>query len=64
MPISLCNVIYTVCLEIITIRLSKILLSIISHQQGDFVKGRVITENVGLAQKMVQYIDNEDIAAT
>lgn len=40
-----------------TTRLSEILPGIISSQRCGFVSARLITENVGLVQEIVQYID-------
>lgn len=55
-PISLCNVSYTIFSNIITNRLGTLLLLFISREQGAFSKNRLITENIGLAQKLVQSI--------
>lgn len=52
-PISLCNVIHRIFSKIITSRLSTFIEEIIFQEQGLFIKGRPITENVALAQELV-----------
>ncbi|XP_042980144.1 uncharacterized protein LOC122310314 [Carya illinoinensis] len=51
-PISLCSVFYKVCSKILVTRLSSILSRIISPEQGAFIKGRSIFENISLTQEM------------
>lgn len=51
-PISLCNFIYKIIARIFSDRLSSILPSIISPQQGAFVKDRSIFDNIELAQEL------------
>lgn len=46
--ISLCNVIYKVFAKLIVNRLSKLLDDMISPEQGAFVKGRSIFQNISL----------------
>lgn len=48
-PISLCNFIYKMVSKILTERISEVLKSIISLNQGVFVKGRWTDENTVLA---------------
>lgn len=52
-PISLWNVSFKIFSKVITTRLANILPRVISLEQGAFVKGRLITENIGLAQKLM-----------
>lgn len=52
-PISLCNVLYKIFYKITTMRLDNLFPYIISKQQGAFVKGRLITKNMVLAQEMM-----------
>lgn len=52
--ISLCNVFYRAISKIITAMLSSFLGDIISPNQGDFVKGRLINENVSLSYELMQ----------
>lgn len=52
-PISLCNFIYKILSKIISNRLSTILPNIISLEQSAFVKGRLIVENIALAQELI-----------
>ncbi|XP_058082451.1 uncharacterized protein LOC131230563 [Magnolia sinica] len=51
-PISLCNVIYKIFVKIIISRLSSILPKLISAEQGAFIKGRSIAENIALCQEI------------
>lgn len=51
-PISLCNFAYKIIALIFSDRLGLILPYLISPQQGAFVKGRSLIENVGLAQEI------------
>lgn len=57
-PISLCNVCYKVVSTILANRLPLFLPKLISDEQGAFVKGRLIQENIGLTQEMIQHIDH------
>nr|XP_009618786.1 uncharacterized protein LOC104110923 [Nicotiana tomentosiformis] len=55
-PISLCNVISKLFAKLPNSRLSIILPDLISWNQSGFVKGRAITENILLAQEIIQDI--------
>ncbi|XP_058080640.1 uncharacterized protein LOC131228795 [Magnolia sinica] len=55
-PISLCNVVYKIFAKIIASCLSKLLPSLISLEQGAFVQGRSIAENITLSQELIQDI--------
>eukprot|EP00253_Pinus_taeda_P012762 PITA_12762 len=52
-PISLCNVSYKIVTKILANRLKKLLPSLISENQGDFVPRRQITNNVILIQEAI-----------
>lgn len=52
-PISLCNTSYKLITKIISIRLKNILPDIISENQGGFIKGRKILDNIVLVQEAV-----------
>lgn len=56
-PISLCNVCYKIVSKILANRLSYFLPTLISAEQGAFVKGRLIHENIALTQELIQHID-------
>ncbi|XP_074266041.1 uncharacterized protein LOC141588501 [Silene latifolia] len=53
-PISCCNVIYKSISKILCSRLALVLRDIISRNQGAFVKGRSILENILICQDLVR----------
>ena len=55
-PISLCNVCYKIVSKILANRLSYFLPTLISAEQGAFVKGRLIHENIALTQELIQLL--------
>jgi hypothetical protein len=52
-PISLCNMGYKLITKIIANRLKKILPSIIPENQGRFIKGRQLVDNIILVQEVL-----------
>jgi len=52
-PISLCNIGYKIITKVIANRLKGILPAIIPENQGGFIKGRQITDNIILVQKAI-----------
>ncbi|XP_074297928.1 uncharacterized protein LOC141628730 [Silene latifolia] len=54
MPISCCNVLYKAISKIMCTRLALILSDIISRNQGAFVKGRCILENILICQDLIR----------
>lgn len=52
-PINLCNFCYKIISKVLAIRLESILPKIISSQKSGFVKGRLISDNILLAQELV-----------
>ncbi|CAA0811982.1 Unknown protein, partial [Striga hermonthica] len=59
-PISLCNVTNKLISKILNGRLSPLLPSLISPNQSGFVKDRVISDNILLAQEMIHDISHAD----
>ncbi|KAL9239007.1 hypothetical protein vseg_013366 [Gypsophila vaccaria] len=53
-PISCCNVIYKTISKIMGTRLAKVLPRLISRNQGAFIKGRSILENILICQDFVR----------
>ncbi|XP_074302895.1 uncharacterized protein LOC141637230 [Silene latifolia] len=53
-PIACCNMIYKVISKLLCNRLSLVLPDIVSENQGAFIKGRSIIENVLICQDIVQ----------
>lgn len=60
-PISLSNFSSKIISKILSRRLNPLLSCLISENQSGFVKGRLITENVLLAQEIVQGIGKSNI---
>ena len=56
-PISLLNVDYKICSKVITLRLSKVLDSIIDPDQTCFVPGRSISSNISTLTDTLDYIE-------
>ncbi|GAA0164187.1 hypothetical protein LIER_19883 [Lithospermum erythrorhizon] len=56
-PISLCNFINKIISKLLISRLGLLLPKLVSDFQGGFVKGRLIPDNIILAQKLVHHID-------
>ncbi|XP_058080693.1 uncharacterized protein LOC131228861 [Magnolia sinica] len=58
-PISLCNVLYKILAKIVADRLSKLLPTLILLEQGAFVQGRSITENIALSQELLREMNRK-----
>lgn len=59
-PISLANVTNKIISKILAVRFAVLLPKFISENQAGFVKGRLITENVSLAQELIHGIKHHD----
>ncbi|XP_041020448.1 uncharacterized protein LOC121262091 [Juglans microcarpa x Juglans regia] len=57
--ISLCSVAYKIFSKILAKRMTRIIHKIVSPEQGAFVPGRSIFENITLAQEMVYSLNKE-----
>lgn len=53
-PISCCSVVYKAITKIIANMMQAVYLDIISKNQNAFIKGRSITDNILLTQKLVR----------
>ncbi|KAL0440261.1 UNVERIFIED_CONTAM: hypothetical protein Slati_2509100 [Sesamum latifolium] len=56
-PISLCNVTNKILSELLYNKLSRTLPDLISPSQNGFVLGRLIGDNILMAQEMTHYLD-------
>ena len=55
-PIFLCNVIYKIVAKAMANRLRKFLPKIVSHNQGSFIVGRDITDNILVSYEVLNYL--------
>ncbi|XP_074292053.1 uncharacterized protein LOC141618891 [Silene latifolia] len=62
-PISCCNVIYKTISKLLCNRLALVLPDIISRNQGAFVKGRSILENILICQDLVRYYSRKTVSS-
>ncbi|KAL0423411.1 UNVERIFIED_CONTAM: hypothetical protein Sradi_0875900 [Sesamum radiatum] len=57
-PISLCNVTNKICMKLMTIRLGRVLPKVLSLSQSGFVPGRLLSDNVFLAQELIHSLES------
>ncbi|KAL2224639.1 UNVERIFIED_CONTAM: putative mitochondrial protein [Sesamum indicum] len=57
-PISLCNVTNKICTKLMSIRLGHVLPKVISPSQSGFVPGRLLSDNVLLAQELIHSLES------
>ncbi|KAL2253075.1 UNVERIFIED_CONTAM: hypothetical protein Sindi_0102200 [Sesamum indicum] len=57
-PISLCNVSNKICTKLMSIRLGHVLPKVLSPSQSGFVPGRLLSDNVLLAQELVYSLES------
>ncbi|KAK4403176.1 hypothetical protein Sango_1058300 [Sesamum angolense] len=57
-PISLCNVTNKICTKLMTIRLGHALPKVLSLSQSCFVPGRLLSDNIFLAQELIHSLES------
>lgn len=55
-PIALCNIYYKIISKLLSLRLQKVLNSLILENQSAFIPGRSITDNVLITHEVPQYL--------
>lgn len=61
-PIALCNIYYKIISKLLSLRLKKVLSSIISENQSAFIPGISITDNVLITHEVLQYLKTSTTA--
>ncbi|KAL0451302.1 UNVERIFIED_CONTAM: hypothetical protein Slati_1108300 [Sesamum latifolium] len=56
-PISLCNVTNKILSKLLSRKISQVIPDLISPSQSDFVPGRLISDNILMAQEMIHHMD-------
>lgn len=60
-PIAFCNVLYKIIAKVLSSRLKRILPTIISENQSDFLHGRNITDNVLIAFETIHSMKQKKV---
>ena len=60
-PICLLDTIYKIIAKVLAIRLSRVIDSLVSHDQSGFIKGRNIQDNLRTIQDAIDYSEKENI---
>ncbi|XP_074278280.1 uncharacterized protein LOC141601872 [Silene latifolia] len=61
-PISCCNVLYKTISKLMCNRMAKVLPEVISRNQGPFIEGRSILENILICQDLVRLYNRENMS--
>ncbi|KAI3473497.1 hypothetical protein Pfo_031457, partial [Paulownia fortunei] len=60
-PISLCYITNKIITKLLSLRLAKLLPDLIAPSQSGFVQGRLISDNILLAQELIHSIDSRQV---
>lgn len=61
-PIACCNVIYKIISKILSNRLAPLLDGIVDKSQSAFIKGRIISDNIHLAEQFLRQYERKNIS--
>lgn len=58
-PIALCNVLYKIASKVVANKLKDVLPDVMSETQSVFIKGRLIIDNIVVANEILHYMKNK-----